>query len=70
RVYDRVPIDAKGKLGEPTITVDSGPEVVELARWRVREEYWGGQRYLNLQVEARAGAIKRGTKVTFAFPAK
>ena len=70
RVYERVRVDHKGKLGEPTITVDSGPRAVELSRWRVREELWGGQRYLNLQVEAPTGSFRKNTIVTFVFPAK
>ena len=71
RLYVRVPLPdgAPANFGQETIKVTNGPEVVELARHHIRHEVWGGQRYLNVQVEALAGKIKSGTTMELVLPA-
>ncbi len=71
RFYVRVPLpdDAPAKFGQETVKVTNGPELVALTRHHIRHEVWGGQRYLNVQVEALAGKIKSGTTMEVVLPA-
>jgi hypothetical protein len=69
RLYARVrlPDSLQGSLGEPAVRIESKKNL-EVTRFHVRRETWGGARYLNLQVEAPAGLGSPGTRAIFMFP--
>ncbi len=72
RCYVRVavPPDVPAKFDDVTVEARNGSEVVAITRHHLRHEVWGGRRYLNLQIEAPAGQIKKGTQVRWRLPVR
>jgi len=69
RLFTRValPEGSEGEFASVKVKLTNGPELVEPTRFHVRHEVWGGARYVVLQVEAPAGAIKAGTKAVWTL---
>ena len=69
RLYHRVEVpDGVSFAGKPEISAHIGRDAIELTRYHVRHEVWGGKRYLNLQIETPWKNFKPNTRATYVFP--
>lgn len=65
----RLPDDVDDRPGDPVVTATRNGKPIELTRFHVRNEVWGGARWLNLQAESEDGNLGAvGCEVTFEFP--